>query len=107
MAGKSFKAIWLGDEDPHSQIVTEAGLRFIKGEPTSVPADLEFNGMKWADNIRNNPTFSIEDDEDPVDAGEEAEIAELKETLDGLGVKYRANASLESLRGALAEKMKQ
>lgn len=101
---RSFKATWLGDGDPSSQLITEGGIRFIKGEPTDVPADHTFNGMPWAGTIKTNPTFSIGDDEEPVDAGEEEEVAAAKAELDTRGIKYRANASLESLRHLLAEK---
>jgi len=98
---KTFTATWLGDGDPQAQLVREGGLTFVKGEPVKVSEGLMFNGVHWAQNIKNNPTFSTEDDEDPVDAGEQEEIDATKKLLDEAGVKYRVNASLPSLRDAL------
>jgi hypothetical protein len=101
---KTFKATWLGDGDPAAQSITEGGITFVKGEAVSVPEDLRFNAISWAERIRDNPAFSIgNDDGDVVVADEEAEKQALRDQLDGLGVKYRPNASLESLRGLLAD----
>jgi len=99
---KSFKATWNGDGDPQAQMIHMFGLRFIKGEETRVPANLYVEGIDAYDTIYNNPSFSVEDEEpDPVDAGEENEEEALKKQLDELGVKYRANASVDTLRNAL------
>ena len=102
---KTFTAMWLGDGDPNSQIITEGGVRFIKGEPTQVPLDCTVNGVSWAESIRSNPTFAVEEygeDEDPVDAGDAAERDAVKAELDAKGIKYAANAKLETLREKLA-----
>lgn len=103
---KTFTATWLGDGDPAAQAITEGGLTFVKGEPVKVPSDLSFNGMGWGDRIRGNPSFAVADeqeDDTPVDAGEEEERAAIMAQLDGKGVKYRANAKLDTLRAKLAE----
>lgn len=102
---KTFTATWLGDGDPTAQMITEGGIRFIKGEAVKVPEDVSFNGIAWANAFKGNPTFATQDDPDePVDAGEDAEREELTKQLDAAGIKYRANATLESLRGLLAAK---
>lgn len=98
---KTFTATWLGDGDPQSQVIHIGGVRFIKGEPTPVPEDVSVNGVPFAGVIKGNPTFSIGADEEPVDAGEDAEKAAVMADLDAAGVRYRANASLESLRKLL------
>ena len=105
---KSFKATWLGDGSPEAQIITEGGLRFIKGEPTTVPADLQFNGLWWADMIRNNPMFEVGtvDEEDLNTSDDDAEIAELREHLDALGVTYAKSAKAPALRAKLDEATK-
>jgi hypothetical protein len=101
---KTFKATWLGDGDPSAQSITEGGITFVKGEAVSVPEDLMFNANPWAERIRTNPAFSIgSDDGEVVAADEEAEKDALRKQLDGLGVKYKANASLDALRGLLAD----
>lgn len=99
---KTFKAMWLGDGDPQSQVIEEGGIRFVKGEAVTVPQDLKHNGMWWADIIKDNPTFAIDDtDEDPVDAGEEAERKALTDKLDAANIKHPAKASVEALRKLL------
>ncbi|MCW2763386.1 MAG: hypothetical protein JWR85_3587 [Marmoricola sp.] len=102
---KTFTATWLGDGDPSAQIITEGGVRFIKGEPTKVSEGLMHNGVHWANQIKNNPTFAVEAGEDdaPKDAGEADEIEATKKLLDEAGIKYRANASLATLRDMLAQ----
>lgn len=100
---RGFTATWLGDDDPHCQVLEYAGHRFVKGEPVSLPASVEFNGLEWSQVIRDNPTFATENEPDePVDAGEDEEIAAVKAELDAKRVKYRANANLDTLRKALA-----
>jgi len=99
---KSFNAVWLGDGDPQAQIITIGDLEFIKGRPTKVPADLKVNGIDFADTIRSNPAFDCDGGEpDLVEAPEDDEVAALKTQLDRAGVKYRANASADTLRGLL------
>lgn len=108
MASKTLSVTWLGDEDPHMQIITEAGVEFIKGRPVDVPVDHEFNGFKWMPMFKGNPMFAVDgEDTTPVDAGEDDEVESLKKDLDELGVPYRANASLETLRGLYAKKLEQ
>ena len=105
---KSFKATWLGDGSPEAQIITEGGLRFIKGEATTVPADHKFNGVDWADQIRNNPMFEVGavDEDDLNNGDEDAEIEELRGMLDSLGVSYSKAAKAPALRAKLDEATK-
>jgi len=100
---KSLSVTWLGDEDPYRQIVTEAGIDFVKGQVVKVAADHKFGERLWSPKFKANPMFAVDEVADEVDAGEEAEIAATKELLDGKGVKYRANASLDTLRKLLDE----
>lgn len=95
MAAKSVTATWLGDDDPLQQVITEGGVRFIKGEATEVPGDLKFNGVPWAQKIRRNPMFSVEDEPEDGDADEKAE---LKARLKAAGEEVKGNPSLETLR---------
>jgi hypothetical protein len=111
MAG--FKATWLGDTDPGAQIIYMGDLRFIKGEPTSVPANHEFAEM-----IKGNPTFSHEGKAEPVEAVEPSEDEQmaaaeqgtvkgnLKAQLKLRGVEVKGNPSEETLRSKLAEATK-
>lgn len=99
---KGFNAVWLGDEDPQAQILTIGGVRFIKGEPTAVPGDLQVNGVPFADIIKGNPMFDCDGGEPEVVEAEDEEVS-IKRLLDEAGVKYRQNASLESLRDLLAK----
>lgn len=103
-----FTATWLGDGSPEAQIITEGGLRFVKGEPTRVPGDLAYQGLPWAENIRNNPMFEVgtADEDDLNTADDEAEMAELRSHLDALGVRYNKNASAATLRSKLDEATK-
>lgn len=105
---RGFTATWLGDGSAEAQMITEGGVRFIKGEPVKVDGDLSFNGMPWADNIRNNPMFEVGAvDEDDLNNGEpDAEVAELRELLDGLGVSYSKSAKAPALRTKLDEATK-
>ena len=85
-------------------------VRFIKGEPVTVPLDVEFNGIKWADNFRNNPMFAVDEKAELVES-EEAEQPEeqgtekaaLKAELAEMGIKVPGNPSVETLRGKLAD----
>ncbi len=95
---KTLSVVWLGDADPSQQVITQNGLTFVKGEATSVPAD-----HADAQKLKENPMFAVNEDADPVDAEEEAEIAALKEALDAKGIRYRSNANIASLRKALAD----
>ena len=89
-------------------MITEGGVRFIKGEPVKIDDDLTFNGIKWADQIRNNPMFEVGAvDEDDLNNGEpDAEVAELRELLDSLGVSYSKAAKAPALRAKLDEATK-
>lgn len=97
---KTTKVTWLGDEDPNVQSITEGGLTFVKGEPTTVPCDHTFNGHDWVERFVGNPAFAVDDsDAEPVESpGEEDAI---KAKLDAAGVKYAPKASVETLRGKL------
>lgn len=111
---KTFKAIWLGDEDPQAQIIHMGELRFIKGEPTDVPEDHGFASF-----VRGNPTFAIDDakaspvEADEPDADEIAARSEegtekgaIKARLRELGVTIQGNPSLDTLRGKLVDATK-
>lgn len=100
---KNLTVTWLGDSDPSMQAIVEGGIAFVKGQPVKVPADHAFNGLPWADKLKGNPTFAVDEEADPVDAGEEDERDAIKQTLADKGVKFRENASLESLRKMLAD----
>lgn len=102
-----FTATWLGDGDPQSQFITYAGIDFIKGKATKVPEALsDEHGTNWAAAIKGNPTFAVgSDDDEVVDAGEDEERKALMADLDALGVTYKANAKIETLRDALAKAM--
>jgi hypothetical protein len=88
---------WLGDADPQVQTITDGGVTFVKGRPEKVS-----EGHSWIGKFSENPHFSVDDDAEVEDAGEDDEIAAVKASLDAKGVKYRANASLSSLRTLLA-----
>lgn len=97
MAKESKMVTWLGDADPSVQTITDGGVSFVKGKPEKVPAD-----HNWMAKFSENPHFSVDDDAEVEDAGEEAETEAVKAELDKRGVKYRSNASLSSLRTLLA-----
>lgn len=97
---KTFKATWLGDGDPNAQVITIGGLTFVKGQPTTVSEDLSENGVPFADAIRNNPAFSVGNDDGEVTESPE-ELDALKAQLDAAGITYPANATVETLRGKL------
>lgn len=99
---KTFKATWLGDNDPSAQVIFIGGIRFIKGDATDVPEDLSLNGLLFADTIRNNPMFAVEDDADLDEPGDE-EVDAMKKTLDARGIRYRANVSPAKLRELIAD----
>lgn len=109
-----FKAMWLGDEDPASQMVRMGDLVFVKGQPVTVP-----KGHQFYDAIHDNPTFAVDDtkadtvevdepsaDEQRERAEEGTEKAALKEQLRGLGVSVQGNPSVETLRAKLFEATK-
>lgn len=104
---KTFKAMWLGDDDPQAQIIRLGDLRFIKGEATDVPEDHEY-----ADRIKDNPMFAIDDakaeatparEPDDVDPDAGTEKGALRTELKKLGVTVSGNASVETLRQKLVE----
>lgn len=105
MAAKTFKATWLGDEDPLQQTVEIGGVRFVKGEPTPVPAD-----HPMAEKIRNNPRFSSEKDPDLIAAQEPpapdplegTELGAARKEAESLGISVPENATLDSIRGKIA-----
>jgi len=104
----SFTATWLGDGSAEAQMITEGGVRFIKGEPVKVDGDLAYNGIPWADQIRNNPMFEVGavDEDDLNNAEPDAEVAELRELLDNLGVAYSKTAKAPALRAKLDDATK-
>lgn len=97
--------VWLGDEDASQQVIEQYGYRFVKGEPVS---GIEGNLAKF----EGNPFFKLGNEKGEViestppparDPEEGTEEAAIKRQLDARGISYRSNASLESLRGALAK----
>jgi hypothetical protein len=97
---KTFKATWLGDTDPSAQSITIGDVTFVKGEPTNVPEDIRVNGVEFAEAIKGNPLFAVGDaDAEPAEAPGESDA--LKAQLDAAGIRYPANASVETLRGKL------
>lgn len=99
---KNMLVTWLGDGDPQSQIITEGGVRFIKGEAVKVPEDVTYNGVPWAANFKANPTFAVDEEAHPVVLSEDEERAALMSELDRKGIAHRKNAHLDTLRGLLA-----
>ena len=89
-------------------MITEGGVRFIKGEPVKIDGDLTFNGIKWADQIRNNPMFEVGavDDDDLNTGDPDAEVVELRKMLDDLDVRYSQTAKAPALRAKLDEATK-
>ena len=95
------KIKWLGDEDPHLQTVTEGGITFTKGVPVNVNKLHMYGGVNWFDKLKDNPKFSLDEDEEVPETDEDKEA--LKEELDKLGITYAKNASVETLRKKLAD----
>ena len=109
-----FKAVWLGDEDPASQIVRMGDLVFVKGQSVTVP-----KGHAMYDAIHDNPTFAVDgekanpaeadeptEDEQRERAEEGTEKAAIKAELKALGITVQGNPSVETLRGKLADATK-
>lgn len=109
-----FKAMWLGDEDPASQVVRMGDLVFVKGQTVSVP-----KGHPMYDAIHDNPTFAIDDAKaEPVEADEPSadeqreraeegtEKAAIKAELKLLGHNIQGNPSLDTLRAKLVDATK-
>lgn len=94
---KNLTVTWLGDEDPDQQVISHGGITFAKGEAVPVPVTHALAPM-----LKDNPMFAVDEDAEVVDAGE-AEKDALRDQLDAKGIKYRANASADALRGLLAE----
>lgn len=105
------KLTWIGDSDPEAQSITQNGITFVKGEPTTV------SDKKLAEKLATNPMFSTDAKAAPAEAMEpsEDEIAArsdegtekgaLKARLRELGVTMQGNPSVETLRAKLAEKL--
>lgn len=84
---------WLGDEDPAAQTITMFGHEFVRGEPTTVP-----DKDPYMAKLKANQLFSFgKAKADLVDPDDTQEVADLKAELDVRNVKYRANASADSL----------
>lgn len=109
-----FKAVWLGDEDPASQIVRMGDLVFVKGQSVTVP-----KGHAMFDAIHDNPTFAVDNEKanvaqaDEPSAEEQRERAEegtekaaIKAELRTYGITVQGNPSLETLRGKLVDATK-
>ena len=110
----AFKAVWLGDEDPASQVVRMGDLVFVKGQSVTVP-----KGHAMYDAIHGNPTFAVDNEKaevvtiDEPSADEQRERAEegtekaaIKAELRTLGIVIQGNPSLDTLRGRLADATK-
>jgi hypothetical protein len=111
---KTFKATWLGDDDPSAQMIFLDGVRFIKGEASDVPED-----HAMADAIRGNPMFAVGSDKADVTPAKEpsadeqraageagTERGSLREQLARLGVTVGGNTSEATMRAKLAEATK-
>lgn len=84
---------WLGDEDPAAHTITMFGHEFVKGKATTVPDTDPYMGK-----LKGNAFFSFgKGKPDLVDPDDTQEVADLKAELDLRNVKYRANASADSL----------
>lgn len=100
------KVTWLGDEDASVQVIHQFGHTFVKGEPTDVPDKHGSMGR-----LKANRFFSvgkahhdvIESEEPEAVEEDGTELAAVKAELDRLGVKYRPNSGLETLRRKLAD----
>lgn len=91
---------WLGDADGSIDEITMYGHTFVKGKATTVPDDDPYlKRLKAA----TGAFSSGKDKADLVDEEDSSEVADLKEKLDYRNVKYRANASEDSLRKLLAD----
>lgn len=94
---------WLGDEDPSVQVIEQYGHRFVKGEPVAFHGDTT--------KLEGNPFFSVGKKADPiesdappaVDPDQGTETAAIKRQLDARSVAYKSDATLDTLRGALAK----
>jgi hypothetical protein len=85
---------WLGDAQPDLDSITMYGHVFVKGKPTSVPDTDPFHGkLAGATNAFSAGKAKAE----LVDEDDTQEVADLKAELDVRNVKYRANASADSL----------
>jgi hypothetical protein len=92
------KVTYVGtDDDPQTQIIREGGLRFVKGEPETVPDD-----HPWMSQFRGNPTFAVDGEDADVPETDEEETA-LRAELEKHGVKAGARDSVDTLRGKLAK----
>lgn len=91
---------WLGDADGSVDEITMYGHTFVRGKATNVPDDDPYLGkLKAATGAFHTGSGKA----DVVDEEDSDAVATLKEDLDYRNVKYRANASEESLRKLLAE----
>ena len=92
--------VWLGDADPSIDSITMYGHVFVKGKPTSVPDTDPFHDkLKGA----TNAFAAGKGKADIVQEDDSQEVADLKAELDLRNVKYRANASADSLFKLLAQ----
>jgi len=93
------KLVYIGTpDDVQTQLISEGGLDFVKGQPVEVKDKAVF------DRLKVNPTFAEHpDDEDVSETDEDVEA--LKAELDKRQIKYRANASADNLRKLLADKL--
>lgn len=102
--------VWLGDEDPSVQTITEHGVTFVKGEAVTVS-----DKHAALDKFKGNPMFQVgagkpevveSDEPEAPDPEAGTEKAALKEELRERGVSIQGNPSVETLRGKLAEAVK-
>jgi len=99
--------VWLGDEDPAQQTISQFGYSFVKGEKVTIDA----KDKDVLETLKGNPAFSFDAKSDPVKAIEPylpdpaagTEKEALKRELRELGVSIQGNPSEDTLRGRLAE----
>ena len=101
--------VWLGDEDPSAQKISQYGHTFVKGEPTNVPDKdpymAKFKAMnvfhvKGDDKGAPEPVESAEPEAVDPDVG--TELAGARAAMEDAGLKWHHKSSVESLRKQLA-----
>ena len=90
---------WLGDADRSVDEIDQYGHHFVKGKPTKVSDDDPFMHK-----FKNMGVFSVgKGKAETVEPEDDEETAKLKETLDERNIKFRANATKESLQKLVDE----
>lgn len=104
------EVVWLGDEDPLAQNITQYGHSFVKGVPTNVPDKDPYMRKFKAMSVfhvrgddKGNPETVESKEPDAPDPEAGTEVGALKARLRELGHPPKGNPSLETLRKQLAE----